>query len=274
MKVMGRISPAQEARLFAPPALGEAAPKTQQVLERLKPTIDAMVGKSGRLQLRVESTTDFAALYPELRDKGFWMMMNPNPADQRLPTGHATIIVGDYLFNRLSDDLGEHAMRSIRVDEVAGIFTNSKETPYAVLQFYELTPSSLEILKKYFHDRVWNYHANLKEWRTSYERLPLGADNKTRTDCENCSLFSWSFLDPKWTKQVPELAQVQAEVGPVLVDQIPLQQLYNNTRSPAYRGTVLVSKDAELTETLLKDGSFSEDVVGAQTLFHDFKKLR
>ena len=271
MRILGRISPANEARLFEPKVLGPLPPRKELVAQRFEPMGKAQVGNSGEMSLRIESPLDFAMKYQATKDKGFWMMMNPNPADQRLATGHATIIIGDFVFNRLSDDLGQQAMRAIHVDEVAGLFMHSRETPYLVTQFFEVSPQSLETLKKFFHDRVWNYHMPEAEWRTTYERLPLSAENKDKPKCENCSLFSWSFLDPRWADLVPELRAVQQEVGSVVVDQIPIQQLFNNSQNRAYRGTVLIAKDAAQTEEFLKKGIFSDDVVGAQTLFHDFK---
>jgi hypothetical protein len=273
MKVMGRISPADEAKRFVPSSLDSIAPERPEVAKSLQANAEVMVGKIGRLKFQLSGPAPFAVLHQKLKSKGFWMIMNPSPAGQRLVTGHASIVIGDSLFNRLSDDLGPEAMRSIPVKDVAALFMNSNETPFLVAQFYEVSESSLATLSKFFHDRTWHYHEGLAEWRPRYERLPLSPEMKN-VDCENCSLFSWSFLDPRWSLQVPELGDIQSEIGEVVVDQIPLQQIFNNSGSRAYRGTVLIAKNPVETEKFLEDGTFSADAVGAQTLFHDFKKIR
>ncbi len=273
MKVMGRISPADEAKRFVPGSVNSVAPQRPEVASFLKPNAEVMVAKHGALKVQVSGPVPFTTLHQKLKTKGFWMITNPSPAGQRLVTGHASIVIGDSLFNRLSDDLGPEAIRSIPVKDVAALFMNSSETPFLVAQFYEVSESSLATLSKFFHDRTWHYHEGLAQWRPRYERLPLSPEMKD-VDCENCSLFSWSFLNPRWSIQVPELGDVQSEVGEVIVDQIPLQQIFNNSGSGAYRGTVLVAKNPADTEKFLEDGSFASDPVGAQTFFHDFKKIR
>jgi len=272
MRVMERISPSKEARLFGDLVAVPTAPARLEVSTLLKSEAEVQVAEQGPLKLSIKGAVAFVTLHHQLRRKGFWMIMNPNPASQSLTTGHASILIGDHLFNRLHDDLGPEAMRSVPVQDVAALFLNSADTPYLVAQFYEVSESSLATLEKFYHDRVWFYHQGRAAWRPRYERLPLSPE-KRDTDCENCSLFSWSFLDPKWSARVPELGDVQAEVGQVLVDQIPIKQLYNNTQSAAYRATVLISKEPETLRTSLRDGSFSEDPVGAQTLFHEFKEI-
>lgn len=272
LKVLNRVAPPEEAKVWGQSGLQAKAPRSAEATEILKPSAEVQVGKKGPLKILVEDPSFFLLAHMHLKNNGFWMITSPTSANQRLSTGHASIVVGDHLFNRLSDDLGENAMRSIPVRQVAAAFMQSNDQPYLIAQFYELSQPSTETLSKFFHDRTWNYHAGKKEWRPTYERLPLGDEGKGK-NCENCSLFSWSFMDPKWTEISPELRQVQTEIGEIVVDQLPLHQVYNNAQNGAYRGTILVAKDADGARQALKDDTFTNDALGAQTFFHGFKEL-
>jgi len=272
MKVLTRISPADEAKVLGKPVPKTASPHSEEVAELLKPSGEVQVGTRGPMKIMIEDPHTFALMQMTLKKKGFWMLTQPTAANQRLSTGHAAIIVGDHLFNRLSDDLGPDAMRSIPVKEIGAGFMQAHEYPYLIAQFYEVSEKSVETLRKFYHDRTWHYHQGKKEWRPTYERLPLGKEGAGK-NCENCSLFSWSFMDPKWSEVAPELKQVQAEVGEILVDQLPLHQVYNNAQNSAYRGTILIAKDSESALKSLKDDTFTNDPLGAQTFFHGFKEL-
>ncbi|MEO5668836.1 MAG: hypothetical protein ABIR96_12315 [Bdellovibrionota bacterium] len=272
MRVMDRVSPAQCARLFMLDRAPLPTPRRPEVASAFTAHYRAQVANKGSLDFEVVTPLSFALKQQSIQKKGFWMLMTPNPPGQPLATGHTAIAIGDSVFNRLSDDLGSEAMRSIPIENAAAALMQSNDTPFLVAQFYELSDSSAAALEKFYHDRVWQYHRGADGWRTSYDRLPLSPKTLT-PNCENCSLFSWSFLDPKWTLRAPELRDVQSEVGDMLIDQIPLNQLHNNTKSPAYRATLIVSKSPDVVKQMIENNSFGEDAAGAQTLFHDFKNL-
>jgi len=272
LKVLGRLGPEDQMKTFGVPQI-RTSPKDSVVTQNLLhdasggtifKKVKTSTGKE--ISVRIESPAQFLALQQKLNRKGFWVMFNPSPADQKLATGHLSLMIGDHVFNRLSDDLGPEAMRSYTLQEV-GALLYSSEMPYVSAQFFELSESSVAVLEKFYHDRVWNYHAGTTGWKTSYDRLPFDRINQGEA-CENCSVFSWNFLDPKWQSVEPKMKEVQEEFGQMAVNPIPALQLDKNTLVEPYRMTLLVGQDTKKIEADLASGKFGEETQEAQSFFH------
>jgi hypothetical protein len=276
LKVLGRLGPEDEVKTVGVPQI-QSSPRSAEVVQHVMGegspnTITSKVktSKGNEIAIRIVSPIQFLALQQRVKKKGFWVLFNPSPADQKLATGHLSLLIGDHVFNRFSDDLGPEAMRSYKLQEVGALLHSSK-MPYVIAQFFELSEESLQILEKFYHDRVWNYHAGVEGWRTVYDRLPFDRIDKGEA-CENCSVFSWSFLDPSWRAVEPKLKKVQEEFGQAKINPIPALQLDNNTQVEPYRMTFLIGLEPQKIEADLMSSKFGTDTVEAQSFFHDFKK--
>lgn len=222
------------------------------------------------VSIRVGSHSEMADLFTQTHGKGVWILQNPSAPDQRMASSHHSIVINNTWFNRLSDDLGENAMKSLTVEEASGYLTQSS---YVMGQFVELSEESTTILHKFFHDRVWHYHAKTPDWISTYKRNPE-SQQVLNERCENCSFFSWSFLMKDWIRVAPDLAKVEQELGEVTVTSIPSQQFHRNSHVSTHRQNFIWGTDRESLLQSLRDGSFQSDAEGHQSLIHSFEETQ
>ncbi len=266
-KVLGRITGDDSLVHYGTHITDPIVVKRPELASVFKPTGHVQVMGNKELDLVVGGYSDLAEALLSTYNKGFWVMQNISDEGQRLASGHHTIVINGTLFNRLADDLGPAAMQSFPPDKVAGFVS---QQPYVVGQFFETSEEATKILEKFYHDRVWNYHAGVVEWQTQYDRLPT--PEQVLTDgCENCSFFSWTFMNPSWKSLSPEIEKVQREIGEVRVAPIPSVQLTKASENQAYRGTFVWGADKVKLLEDLKSGAFGETPAGHQSLLHDFQ---
>jgi hypothetical protein len=245
-----RISGRDGVRVFHVPNATPVNRLTSQELKTLSPEYQLETA-SGPLKGNLVSTQDFLETEKLLRKKGFWIFFNGSGPDARARTGHFTVLVNGTLFNRNVDEHGMMSLTSTPVDQALP-FLNQ----YQVIagQFFELDESNIETLSSFFHDRTWNFHAGVHDYKTKYVPLPHSRDASELMG-ENCLSFCFPWHSSRWSDLRPELKNIQKNLGDLELSEIPNLQLGRNARSPAYRGTLIVTDQPEqIREQLLTDG--------------------
>jgi len=271
LKLLSRMSNEENPRVYEVKSFSAQKNRIESpLLKGLdEPRVEAKILKQGVLKMSPVSTEELVATFAETQQKGFWLLFNPSGPQDRVQSGHFTILVGGFLFNRLGDNLGQMSMSSNPIKKlVAGMIQQGGlPYPYMVAQYFEIIQESTQILAEFFHRRVWNYFdSNANQiFKTQYHPLP---DTRGRNICnaENCLNFSISFMDEKYLQVMPELAQVRSEVGTMRAAQIPARQPFLNAQTPSYRGTFIVANKAEELESSLVNGTFNDEVTGGQLL--------
>lgn len=265
IRVLQRLSSSEHTVQLAP-HLPSQAPSPHQLVNSGSTAKLAL--HEDRIPIHVGDFEEMKKLFRQTKSKGFWILQNSSGPEQRLASSHNSLVVGETWFNRLSDDLGEHALVSA---DISSAPFQLLQTPYVLGQYFDLSEENTEVLLKFFHDRVWHYHAKTPEWHSVYNRHPT-AREVTSERCENCSFFSWSFLLEDWHKVVPQLKGLQNEIGEVSVTAIPSKQFFKNTQVKNFRQSFIWGPEKEKLLNSLKDGSFSSDAEGHQSLLHSFKE--
>lgn len=247
-----------EVKATNPKIIQRLTPSEKKILE---PQFEAKVEHSGPLSFNVQSFDDFYLhQLPTLKDKGFFTIFIPSGESDPIKAGHLMVFAKDALFDRNLEEQGAIALRSTPITELS---TMSSHFPYAVAQFYETSPNSVELLSRFFHDRTWLYHTGSPDYLTHYVGTPI---SKASGDvkAENCNTFIFSFMLPYWQNLRPEMETLKNEIGSMIVDQAPSSQIFQNTKSPSFRGTILLSHDPEKLIPLLKKDGMRNDPFGAQ----------
>ena len=186
MAVLGRLS--DDRRSIRVGVEATKLVKRAGLEDLVKPNWQASFARQNTksLQFQLGSFLDMKEALEQTRGKGFWVFQTPSDPGQKLATSHHAIGVNGILFNRLSDDLGENALRSFTPEEVVGLVGMQ---PYILGQFFELSDEATKVLEKFFHDRVWHYHAKTPGWTSQYDRMP-SPSQASAGDCENCSVVN------------------------------------------------------------------------------------
>jgi hypothetical protein len=236
----------------------------------LRPDVEVQTLNGGQMQLGLRNFKQFKATAETLKHKGFFTFFIPSGEGSALAAGHMNVVIDGSFFDRNLDSQGANAIRSLNLDEFSKLF---KHYPYAFAQFYELSEGSVTELAHYFHERTWNYHANTRGFKTSYASAPFRA-NKPLSEVENCTTFSFSFLEPEWQKRYPGLNQVSSEFGDLELNQAPSRQLVNDTKTISYRGSLFITDHKKFKRGLFSDG-LRNDPLGSQLLLaKPAKRLR
>lgn len=267
IRVLQRLSSDKHTVQLAPHLPSQMAASNRPQL--VETSASVKIGSyDSRIPIHVGDFSEMEELLQRTKGKGFWILQNSSGPNQRLASSHNSVVVGDTWFNRLSDDLGEHALVSVNISSPP---SELLQAPYIMGQFFELSEESAKVLHKFFHDRVWHYHAKTPEWHSIYNRHPTAREVSVER-CENCTFFSWSFLLEDWLKVAPELEQIQNEIGAVSVTAIPSQQFFKNTQVRNFRQSFIWGPEKEKLLNSLKDGSFASDTEGHQSLLHSFQE--
>lgn len=163
-------------------------------------------------------------------------------------------------FTRNVDELGDGAVISREVSELLKS-PHSKsmfENNFYVAQFFELGGSESAVLEKFYHDRVWNFHAAISDYKTKYVPLPFSR-NPNETNVENCVTFVYSFLLPEWSARRPEMTSLARQLGSISVDEIPSRQVFLNAENAAYRGTVFITAQPDGLEKAITRSEITEE---------------
>ncbi len=268
MTVLGKLAPPESTVRFGDHIQNPTTIMRLELQPLFKPLGQVELPNSQKIPLAVGNYFDMKEIIDATNRKGFWILFTSSGPDQRLATGHHSLLINGTVFNRLSDDLGPEAMRSVETMEAA-VFVSKQQ--YVVGQFFETSDEAANILERFYHDRVWNYHAGNPKWRTHYDRLPTPKQINEEA-CENCAIFSWNFMDEKWLALSPDLIKVQQEIGPITVARIPSLQTANNFANQAHRMTFIWGPEKTKLVDELKDSTFSNSSEGHQALLHGFSE--
>ena len=234
---------------------------TANELALFKPELSGTGSDGIRIELSVQSLATARQKGDRLKDKGIWILTSPTPRTDGSPSGHAWMRAGNSLFDRFGPNLRSTAVAE---KEFAGIYAR---VPFVIAQFFELDETSVVNLNRFFHDRTWFHYWSEgfhDEYRTDYAGMPY-TRNRNIPNGENCVTFACAWANDRWTKLRPELSIVRDEMGSMTYSEIPIKQVYYNTQSPAYRGTILLSEDPNLKQRLMTS-DLREDPEGRQLL--------
>lgn len=219
------------------------------------PNLRANVIDRGPIEFSVIGTGEFKKMQDATSGKGFWVVYAPAGMENRNPVGHTGTVSGNTYFT------GQYAMGSL-----GNVGARLDSSSYAAAQFFELSDQGAKDLEKFFHDRSWFYHQGNPDYASAYVVLPFSRDAHVPNG-DNCVSCAYSFLDPKWIAKRPELGKLTDEMGELTVSEVPNKMVYLNTKSPAYRGTVLVTHNPPEALHWITQGDFNSHHEGSQLLF-------
>lgn len=235
-----------------PSQLNSSSPGLKPLLD---PNLKATIYEKGEMKFSVVGTDAFQTLLNETNGKGFWVLYSPAGEENSNPVGHTSLSINDTYFT------GQYAMQSLK-----GVNARLDNNPYVVAQFIELSPERTQLLDKFMNDRLWFMHQGNPAYKSVYAVLPFSRD--ASVECgENCITSNLNFLEPKWIQLRPELQQITDEIGKMSVSEIPNRQVWLNTQTPAYRGTVIVTHKPQEATDWMTNGEFNSSHTGKQLLF-------
>ena len=156
-------------------------------------------------------------------------------------------------------------MQSRKIEELKTLVPEQllkQKNALLMVQFFELSDSANQILYHFFHDRVWFYYQNKKEFQIPYLALPFKSEKYE--EGENCSSFCYPFVHQRWLKIYPQLKEVHAEMGDFSLFNAPLIQFFENTHISAYRGSFILSNDPAQTKEVLSTRTLKNSFFGSQ----------
>lgn len=256
-KILKRLPP-ESTRTYPtanPKVVNRLDSSSPELAPLLHPQFRANVYENGPLGFSVIGTDDFQKLINKTNGKGFWVLYSPADESNNNPVGHTSVSINDTYFT------GQYAMTSLKKANA-----RLEKNPYIVAQFLELSDEGNAVLEKFMHDRVWFYHQKHPDYRSNYVTLPFSRDSATECG-ENCVSSNLGFLEQKWIDKRPELAKVRDELGGMMVSEVPNRQVFFSTKSPAYRGTVIITHKPEEAKHWISKGDFNISHTGKQLLF-------
>jgi len=274
--LLERISPTERGQFWSPPlhSLSETltAPQSISAIKEVTHRITNVVNKN--LDISFLNYAEFLSHAQATQNNGVWLIYSSRGPNTRVSTGHLMVLVRGQIFSRNIDNGLEPGpirkilpINSILTGEIPitdGLnpwLPIEHQTPFVIAQLLEFHPSSVDIIEKYFNDRVAHFSPQNSAYLTTYQPLPLSHHSEI-PGAENCVTFAFSFAKKRWQRTRPELETIHQELGQVPINEIPSRQIFNNPGLSSYRGTFWISGDPQksVAELTRNDGYYTSDL--------------